>query len=294
MMWQKERQGWELVTAAATSKWSTLYYNSNGGSVGLEYFVLGTGTKKKLRPSVHPSVCPSVVPILFVPSAYLNCLITKFINSLCCSRNLLKECKPLSWCWVSRCYLFHSNNCLSFHVPVQTDTNTQRETGRTAQINNIIAAKVYLPIWTDHLHTLSGGVIYYTAVCACLMLMHVYIHLDCFGHYPHDPGSSQHVEDVAGPHGRYRHDQRRQLDIAVCPTCCPVYFLFSIPHNLFLSATFLAVSEVEVSHPAAKSMIELSRAQDEEVGDGTTSVIILSKRVFLCCMYRYIVIVSCI
>jgi chaperonin GroEL (HSP60 family) len=35
--------------------------------------------------------------------------------------------------------------------------------------------------------------------------------------------------------------------------------------------------EVDVSHPAAKSMIELSRAQDEEVGDGTTSVIILSQ-----------------
>ena len=35
--------------------------------------------------------------------------------------------------------------------------------------------------------------------------------------------------------------------------------------------------EVDVSHPAAKSMIELSRAQDEEVGDGTTSVIVLSK-----------------
>jgi len=34
--------------------------------------------------------------------------------------------------------------------------------------------------------------------------------------------------------------------------------------------------EVDVSHPAAKSMIELSRGQDEEVGDGTTSVIILS------------------
>ena len=29
-------------------------------------------------------------------------------------------------------------------------------------------------------------------------------------------------------------------------------------------------------HPAAKSMIELSRAQDEEVGDGTTSVIVLA------------------
>jgi len=34
--------------------------------------------------------------------------------------------------------------------------------------------------------------------------------------------------------------------------------------------------EVDVTHPAAKSMIELSRAQDEEVGDGTTSVIILA------------------
>ncbi len=35
--------------------------------------------------------------------------------------------------------------------------------------------------------------------------------------------------------------------------------------------------QVDVAHPAAKSMIELSRAQDEEVGDGTTSVIILSE-----------------
>ena len=34
--------------------------------------------------------------------------------------------------------------------------------------------------------------------------------------------------------------------------------------------------ECEVVHPAAKSMIELARTQDEEVGDGTTSVIILA------------------
>jgi len=34
--------------------------------------------------------------------------------------------------------------------------------------------------------------------------------------------------------------------------------------------------EVDVTHPAAKNMIKLSRAQDEEVGDGTTSVIILA------------------
>lgn len=38
--------------------------------------------------------------------------------------------------------------------------------------------------------------------------------------------------------------------------------------------------EIEVSHPAAKSMIELSRTQDEEVGDGTTTVIILGKFAF--------------
>ncbi|EZF33548.1 T-complex protein 1 subunit gamma [Trichophyton mentagrophytes] len=34
--------------------------------------------------------------------------------------------------------------------------------------------------------------------------------------------------------------------------------------------------EIEVAHPAAKSMIELSRTQDEEVGDGTTTVIVLA------------------
>jgi len=34
--------------------------------------------------------------------------------------------------------------------------------------------------------------------------------------------------------------------------------------------------EVDVQHPAAKSVIELGRAQDEEVGDGTTAVVVLS------------------
>ena len=45
--------------------------------------------------------------------------------------------------------------------------------------------------------------------------------------------------------------------------------------------------EIEVAHPAAKSMIELSRTQDEEVGDGTTSVIILgqSRRLAPVCMH---------
>lgn len=34
--------------------------------------------------------------------------------------------------------------------------------------------------------------------------------------------------------------------------------------------------EVDVAHPAAKTVIELSRAQDEEVGDGTTSVVLVA------------------
>eukprot|EP00186_Timspurckia_oligopyrenoides_P001371 CAMPEP_0182441238 /NCGR_PEP_ID=MMETSP1172-20130603/185_1 /TAXON_ID=708627 /ORGANISM="Timspurckia oligopyrenoides, Strain CCMP3278" /LENGTH=546 /DNA_ID=CAMNT_0024635413 /DNA_START=70 /DNA_END=1710 /DNA_ORIENTATION=- len=34
--------------------------------------------------------------------------------------------------------------------------------------------------------------------------------------------------------------------------------------------------EIDVQHPAAKSMIELSKTQDEEVGDGTTSVAVLA------------------
>ena len=34
--------------------------------------------------------------------------------------------------------------------------------------------------------------------------------------------------------------------------------------------------EIDVSHPAAKSIIDLSRTQDQEVGDGTTSVIVLA------------------
>ncbi|KAF2071711.1 hypothetical protein CYY_006972 [Polysphondylium violaceum] len=37
--------------------------------------------------------------------------------------------------------------------------------------------------------------------------------------------------------------------------------------------------EIDVTHPAAKSIIELSRAQDENVGDGTTSVVILASEI---------------
>lgn len=40
--------------------------------------------------------------------------------------------------------------------------------------------------------------------------------------------------------------------------------------------------EVDVAHPAAKTMIELSRCQDEEVGDGSTSVVVLAGEVLSC------------
>lgn len=39
--------------------------------------------------------------------------------------------------------------------------------------------------------------------------------------------------------------------------------------------------EITVQHPAAKSMIEIARTQDEEVGDGTTSVIVLAGEMLL-------------
>uniref|UniRef100_A0AAY4C4S3 T-complex protein 1 subunit gamma n=1 Tax=Denticeps clupeoides TaxID=299321 RepID=A0AAY4C4S3_9TELE len=48
---------------------------------------------------------------------------------------------------------------------------------------------------------------------------------------------------------------------------------------VFLATILLYVNNLTsifyVQHPAAKSMIEISRTQDEEVGDGTTSVVIL-------------------
>ena len=46
--------------------------------------------------------------------------------------------------------------------------------------------------------------------------------------------------------------------------------------NMFVLTQLLPI-QIQVQHPAAKSLLEISRTQDEEVGDGTTSVIILGK-----------------
>jgi hypothetical protein len=63
---------------------------------------------------------------------------------------------------------------------------------------------------------------------------------------------------------------------------------------LFFSLFFLSLTndgnailcEIDVAHPAAKNMIELSRTQDEEYcGDGTTSVIVLGTSA--ACIYTY-------
>lgn len=50
--------------------------------------------------------------------------------------------------------------------------------------------------------------------------------------------------------------------------------------------------EIEVAHPAAKSMIELSRTQDEEVGDGTTTVIILGRSISIFVHYALVLTIS--
>ena len=48
--------------------------------------------------------------------------------------------------------------------------------------------------------------------------------------------------------------------------------------TVFAFFLFIVILQITVEHPAAKSMIEIARTQDEEVGDGTTSVIILGKK----------------
>ena len=66
---------------------------------------------------------------------------------------------------------------------------------------------------------------------------------------------------------------------AILRVCClfffsPFFFFFIFMH--VITSIMWKQQEIDVEHPAAKSMIELSRAQDESVGDGTTSVVILA------------------
>ena len=76
-----------------------------------------------------------------------------------------------------------------------------------------------------------------------------------------------HVKDDFGSYGGY--------SVSHCDFLWAIIWLTNL---LFLSLTNdgnAILREIDVAHPAAKNMIELSRTQDEECGDGTTSVIIL-------------------
>ena len=39
------------------------------------------------------------------------------------------------------------------------------------------------------------------------------------------------------------------------------------------------LKEIDVEHPAAKMMVEIAKTQDDMVGDGTTTAVVLSKRI---------------
>lgn len=43
---------------------------------------------------------------------------------------------------------------------------------------------------------------------------------------------------------------------------------------------------LEVEHPAAKVLVELAHLQDEEVGDGTTSVVIIAAELLKVCIVQ--------
>ena len=79
--------------------------------------------------------------------------------------------------------------------------------------------------------------------------------------------SESHAEDDSRSNGRN----------TVCSLPVFVFDVCSTLHRSLTNDGNAILREIEVAHPAAKNMIELSRTQDEECGDGTTSVIILGK-----------------
>jgi T-complex protein 1 subunit gamma len=133
--------------------------------------------------------------------------------------------------------LLHVFQTRAHHICTHlTDANTKRETGKTAQLGNIQAAKVTGWLFPAlHLITSNHQLLHFLQAVADI------------------------IRTTLGP--------RSMLKMLLDPMGGIV---MTNDGNCILR-------EVDVSHPAAKSMIELSRAQDEEVGDGTTSVIILSK-----------------
>jgi T-complex protein 1 subunit alpha len=52
-----------------------------------------------------------------------------------------------------------------------------------------------------------------------------------------------------------------------------------------IGATIL--KQLEVEHPAAKVLVELAQIQDREVGDGTTSVVLLAAELLKVTLYNF-------
>lgn len=121
------------------------------------------------------------------------------------------------------------------------DQNTKRESGRKAQLGNITAGKVC----ARSTEGCAGAAAAAEASDA-----------------PLPPVCAQAVADII----RTTLGPKSMLKMLLDPTGGIV---MTNDGNAILR-------EVDVSHPGAKSMIELSRAQDEEVGDGTTSVIVIA------------------
>ncbi|POM71845.1 T-complex protein 1 subunit gamma, partial [Phytophthora palmivora] len=165
------------------------------------------------------------------------------------------------------------------------NTNTKRETGRTAQLGNIEAAKAVSDIVRTTLGPRSmlkmlldpmGGIVMTNDGNAILREVDV----------AHPAAKSISHADTNTKRETGRTAQLGNIEAAkavsdiVRTTLGPrsmLKMLLDPMGGIVMTNDGNAIlREVDVAHPAAKSMIELSRAQDEEVGDGTTSVIILA------------------
>lgn len=153
-----------------------------------------------------------------------------------------------------------------------SDENTKRDTGRKAQLTNIAAAKVRIEhesegacsamldvtTWIDLLGKLISLVLetplnFVSQFCFCLMGMCVLV----LSHSS-DQAVSDIIRTTLGPRAMLK-------------------MILDASGGIVLTNDGNAIlREIDVNHPAAKSMIELSRTQDEEVGDGTTSVTVLA------------------
>ena len=54
------------------------------------------------------------------------------------------------------------------------------------------------------------------------------------------------------------------------------YILYGVCFFVLCDNSATILSKMEVQHPAAKMLVELSKSQDIEVGDGTTSVCVIA------------------